>query len=211
MTNINIEKLNKDITEFPQVHAITEDMTTTFEGVSRLVMLDRYTFKDTEKKTLGVGDLVILTVKPDPSFPARGYGIVTEIKDGEVTVNLDEEFHIAAGSETLTVDIETVEKPLEVFYEQIARRVATGLSEVEMDSNKQAQSFEDFNEELASLNFIPAGRVLYGAGSQTDVTYFNCYVLPYPKDSREGIGDHRNEVMEIMSRGGGKQAIARKE
>jgi len=56
-------------------------MKTTFEGVSRLVMLDRYTYKDTEKKTLGVGDLVILTVKPDPKFPARGIGEVVRIRD----------------------------------------------------------------------------------------------------------------------------------
>src|SRR5699024_4872126 len=84
-----------------------------------------------------------------------------------------------------------------------ARRVATGLASVEEDENKQAQAFEDFYEELSSLNFVPAGRVLYGAGSETDVTFFNCYVMPFPKDSREGIGEHRAQVMEIMSRGGG--------
>ncbi|MGB8269999.1 MAG: vitamin B12-dependent ribonucleotide reductase, partial [Priestia megaterium] len=33
--------------------------------------------------------------------------------------------------------------------------------------------------------------------------YFNCYVMPYVKDSREGISEHRKQVMEIMSRGGG--------
>lgn len=92
---------------------------------------------------------------------------------------------------------------MEVYYEQIALRNATGLSEVETDPERQAQSFEEFYEELSSLNFIPAGRVLYGAGSNTDVTYFNCYVMPYIQDSREGISDHRKQVMEIMSRGGG--------
>src|SRR5699024_2099181 len=30
-----------------------------------------------------------------------------------------------------------------------------------------------------------------------------CYVMPYIQDSREGISDHRKQVMEIMSRGGG--------
>src|SRR5699024_6294285 len=50
---------------------------------------------------------------------------------------------------------------------------------------------------------IPAGRVLYGAGSDAGVTFFNCFVMPFPKDSREGISEHRGEVMEIMSRGGG--------
>src|SRR5690625_2175409 len=130
MGKINVKKLNEDIKQFPQVHPVTADMKTTFEGVSRLVMLDRYTYKDTEKKTLGEGDLVILTVKPDPKFPARGYGIVSAIEDGKVTVDLDEEFHGVAGEEVITDDIETVEKPLEIFYEQIAKRVAFGLATV---------------------------------------------------------------------------------
>src|SRR5690625_805154 len=202
MGKINVKKLNEDIKNFPQVHPITSDMKTTFEGVSRLVMLDRYTFKDTEKKTLGVGDLVILTVKADPKFPARGYGIVSDISDGQVSVNLSEEFHATVGAESITVGIETVEKPLEVYYEQVAKRVAIGLSKVEQ-ADKQAEVFKEFYAELSAQNFIPAGRVLYGAGSETNVTFFNCFVMPYPRDSREGIGKHRNEVMEIMSRGGG--------
>ncbi len=65
------------------------------------------------------------------------------------------------------------------------------------------QWFNKFYEQLVSLKFIPAGRVIYGAGSQTDVTFFNCYVMPFVADSREGISDHRKQVMEIMSRGGG--------
>ena len=202
---INIEKLNEDIKQFPQVFPVTPDMKMTFDGVSRLVMLDRYTFKDTEKKTLGVGDLVLLTVKYDPKFPARGYGTVEMIipTRNQVVVKLDEEFHGTAGTDMVTVSIDEIEKPLEIYYEQIAKRVAKGLSEVETDLDKRAQAFIDFYDELVSLNFVPAGRVLYGAGSETDVTYFNCYVMPYPKDSREGIAEHRGKVMEIMSRGGG--------
>src|SRR5699024_9802703 len=60
-----------------------------------------------------------------------------------------------------------------------------------------------FYEELANLHFIPAGRVMYGAGNGTDVTYFNCYDMPYVKDSRQGISNHRNQVMEIMTSSGG--------
>ena len=68
---------------------------------------------------------------------------------------------------------------------------------------KEKNGLKSFINELVSLNFIPAGRVLYGAGADTDVTYFNCYVMPYVQDSREGISEHRKQVMEIMSRGGG--------
>src|SRR5699024_1757418 len=31
----------------------------------------------------------------------------------------------------------------------------------------------------------------------------SCYVMPVIKDSREGISEHRKDVIEIMSRGGG--------
>src|SRR5690625_6073091 len=48
---IDTKALNEDINHFPQVHKITEDMKITHDGVSRLVMLDRYAFKDTEKRS----------------------------------------------------------------------------------------------------------------------------------------------------------------
>lgn len=44
------KQLNEDISQFHQVHPITEDMKLTHSGVSRLVMIDRYSFKDTEKR-----------------------------------------------------------------------------------------------------------------------------------------------------------------
>ncbi len=208
---INIEQLNEDIKLFDQVHPITSDMKLTHDGVSRLVMLDRYAFKDTEKKTLKNGDFVVLTVKADPQFPARGYGIIQDLNmetkqayikvDPEFMNILDNEQEIETG--IIKRNIDALDKPLEIFYEQIAKRNATGLSSVEATEEEQTKWFEEFNNELSNLNFIPAGRVLYGAGSETDVTYFNCYVMPYIEDSREGISDHRKEVMEIMSRGGG--------
>ncbi|MCQ4504107.1 hypothetical protein NON27_28385, partial [Vibrio parahaemolyticus] len=66
-----------------------------------------------------------------------------------------------------------VEKPLELYYEQIAARVAFGISQVEGD--RKAEFFEDFYKQLTEQNLIPAGRVLYGAGTQSEVTYFNCF------------------------------------
>lgn len=210
-TKIDVERLNADIKQFPQVHEITESMTITHKGVSRLVMLDRYAFKDTEKLTLAEGDFVVLTVKDDPKFPARGFGFIHSIdwQSHQAIVRVEDEFVNVLEHEEerktglIKRNLDTIDKPLEVFYEQIALRNASGLSEVETDPEKKQQSFNDFYEELSGLNFIPAGRVLYGAGSQTDVTYFNCYVMPYIQDSREGISDHRKQVMEIMSRGGG--------
>jgi ribonucleoside-diphosphate reductase alpha chain len=209
--SLNVESLNEDIKLFPQVHPITSEMKLTHKGVSRLVMLDRYTFKDTEKITLSNGDFVVLTIKEDPKFPARGLGFIQDIdwenKTAKVLVEeefrgvLDDPEESATGIIKRSLDV--IEKPLEVFYEQIAKRNATGLAAVEKTEEKRQEWFEKFYQELVSMNFIPAGRVLYGAGADTDVTYFNCYVMPFVKDSREGISEHRKQVMEIMSRGGG--------
>lgn len=208
---IDVERLNKDISLFPQVHEITPDMFRTHKGVSRLVMIDRYSFKDTEKVTLSNGDYVVLTIKEDPKFPARGTGFILSIdwqsKTAEVLVDeeyrgvLDKPEEMETGVIKRSLDV--IEKPLEIYYEQIAKRNATGLASVETTEEKRKEWFDKFYQELADLNFVPAGRVLYGAGSETEVTFFNCYVMPFVQDSREGISEHRKQVMEIMSRGGG--------
>lgn len=208
---IQIDQLNRDIEQFPQVHPITPDMHITHKGVSRLVMIDRYSFKDTEKKTLKPGDFVVLTVKEDPKFPARGLGIIHSIdwEAKKAAIQIEEDFRHVLEDENeqttgiITRSLDIIEKPLEIFYEQIAKRNATGLASVEKTAEAREKWFQKFYEQLVSLKFIPAGRVIYGAGSQTDVTFFNCYVMPFVADSREGISDHRKQVMEIMSRGGG--------
>lgn len=210
-TTILVQQLNKDIEKFPQVFPITPDMHITHKGVSRLVMIDRYAFKDTEKKTLKVGDFVVLTIKEDPKFPARGLGYIQwiDLEANKAKILIEEEYrHVledATEQQTgiIVRSLDVIEKPLEVFYEQIAKRNASGLSAVEETEENRQKWFAKFYEQLVSLKFIPAGRVLYGAGSQTDVTFFNCYVMPFVADSREGISDHRKQVMEIMSRGGG--------
>ncbi|MEO4052409.1 vitamin B12-dependent ribonucleotide reductase [Solibacillus sp. CAU 1738] len=210
-TTIFVDQLNKDIEQFPQVHPVTPDMHITHKGVSRLVMIDRYSFKDTEKKTLKAGDFVVLTVKEDPKFPARGLGIIQSIDTvaKKATILIEEDFrHVLDNPEEqqsgiIVRSLDIIEKPLEIYYEQIAKRNATGLSSVEKTEEDRQKWFNKFYEQLVSLKFIPAGRVIYGAGSETDVTFFNCYVMPFVADSREGISDHRKQVMEIMSRGGG--------
>jgi len=208
---LNVDQLNQDIRLFPQVHPISPDMKLTFKGVSRLVMLDRYSFKDTEKITLTNGDFVVLTIKEDPKFPARGLGYILDIdrENNKAKVLVEEEYRGVLDTEEevetgiIVRSLDVIEKPLEVYYEQIAKRNAKGLSDVEETEEKRKEWFQKFYEELSQLHFVPAGRVLYGAGAGTDVTYFNCYVMPFVKDSREGISEHRKQVMEIMSRGGG--------
>ena len=200
---ININKLNEDIEFFTQVHPVTPGMNKTMDGVGRLVMLDRYAFKDIKHITLGVSDLVVLTYKEDPKYPKRGYGFVTEINNDMVTVELDEQFPLEDGTFMLTVHINKIDKPLEVFYEQIAKRNATGLASVETNEADREAAYKAFYEKLVEQDIVPAGRVLMGAGADLGVTFFNCYVMPFIHDSRGGIAKHREKVMEIMSRGGG--------
>lgn len=207
-----IKSLNQDIkNNFAHLFEITDDMKTTHEGVSRLVMIDRYSQKDKGLSTLKVGDLVITTVKYDPKYPSRGIGVVKEIHPRKETIliELEDEFRSALEDDLehetglITRMYNEVDKPIEIFYEQIAKRVAFELSRNEKSERLRSEWFERFYNQLKTMNFVPAGRVLYGAGSGTEVTYFNCFVMPFVKDSRGGISDHRKEVMEIMSRGGG--------
>ena len=201
--NNQVAKINEDIIKgFTHLFPITDDMKMTFEGVSRLVMLDRYTQKDLSLNTLRIGDLVITIVKNDPKFPARGIGNVVGINGDIVKIKLEEDSLASAEDADKNGCIERnkrqIDKPLELYFEQIAKRLAHHLGEDESE-----EMVKDFYNEVASLNLVPAGRVLFGAGSNTNVTYFNCFVMPFIHDSRGGISDHRKQVMEIMSRGGG--------
>lgn len=207
-----INKLNHDITTtFPHIFPIEPSFTLTHAGVSRLVMLDRYAQKDRGLKTLGVNDLVVTIVKEDPKFPARGIGFVLSVNKANetVTLQLEDEFRAILEDEKeaetgiITRPFKQIEKPLEIFYEQIAKRVGKSLASTEKTPELKEKFSALFAQELAKMNIIPAGRVLYGAGSGTQVTYFNCFVMPFIHDSRGGISNHRAEVMEIMSRGGG--------
>ena len=207
-----IVKLNQDIREFfPYLTEIQPEDHTIHAGVSRLVMLDRYAQKDRELRTLGIGDIVLTVIKEDPKYPARGVGVVKAIdwEKESVTIEIEEEFRgtLEDEQESITGIIRRpfaeIDKPMEICYEQIARRVGTALAEPETDVAQRKKYAGLFTEQLKKLNVIPAGRVLFGAGSGTQVTYFNCFVMPFVEDSRGGIAEHRKEVMEIMSRGGG--------
>ena len=204
-------QLNADIAKFPQVHPITEEMKIEHSGVSRLVMIDRYSFKDTEKKTLKVGDFVVLTVKEDPKFPARGLGFITALdeKNGKADIWIERDFRSAIDSPEaqekgiITRPIDVIEKPLEVFYEQIAKRNATGLASVETTEEKRKKSFDKFLRSIVEFEFHTCWACTIRSGIRHGSDFFQLLRMPFVADSREGISDHRKQVMEIMSRGGG--------
>ncbi len=208
-TKEHINQLNEQLRKnFPNIKPIDDSMVMERESVSRMVMLDRYAQKDLKLTSLSEGDLVIAKIKLDPKFPTLGTGFVQSInhKTKTVTLKIEEEYIGQISDElkptqdgVITVSMGSINKPLEIFYEQIANRVGSALAKSEKDQSWS----QAFSKEIGDGNIVPAGRVLYGAGSNSKVTYFNCYVMPMPRDSREGISEHRKEVMEIMSRGGG--------
>src|SRR5258708_9601504 len=93
-------------------------------------------------------------------------------------------------------------QPLEFYPEQLWSRVARGIASVEPTTEQQAYWEQRFYEALSDFQFVPGGRILAGAGSGHQVTFYNCYVIPSPEDSRQGILDNLKVMTEIMARGG---------
>ena len=115
-------------------------------------------------------------------------------------------------------------KPVEHTVEEMWLRVAAGISDT-------LEEYENFYDILEDFKFVPGGRILAGAGTGTEVTFYNCYVIPVEtkarrfnrtlrtaeggkfaytddqpdpgNDSREAILDTTSVMVDIMSRGGG--------
>src|SRR5690606_33728301 len=64
------------------------------------------------------------------------------------------------------------------------RRVARALAAPERDP---AQWEERFFEAMDGFKFLPAGRIISGAGTDRDVTLFNCFVMGEIPDDMGGI------------------------
>src|SRR3989344_2311531 len=92
--------------------------------------------------------------------------------------------------------------PIEKTPDEPWQRVAKAIAKVEK-TPKRKDWEKKFLGAMQDFKFIPGGRVLAGAGTGFDVTFYNCFVLPSPKDSRDGILDNLKTMIEIMARGGG--------
>lgn len=158
------------------------------------IFLDRYALKDVQRSTLAVGDTVIVVV--DSKTGQREIGEVTMLDLPEVTIQL-------LDGETVTRDLEHVDKPLETEPSQLMDRVAAGAAEAEKTASSKKEWTKKFRWALEDWKFVPGGRILAGAGTDQNLTFYNCYVLPSPHDSRHGIIETLMKMTEIMSRGGG--------
>ncbi len=90
--------------------------------------------------------------------------------------------------------------PLDETIEDTWQRVAGALAESESNPSDWAGTFR---EALEDFRFLPAGRILAGAGTGRDVTLFNCFVMGRIPDDMGGIFAHLREAALTLQQGGG--------
>lgn len=93
--------------------------------------------------------------------------------------------------------------PMETVPDQMWSRVAKTIAAVESSPRLQKVWEDKFFDALSGFKFLPGGRILSAAGTGYEVTYYNCFVIPSPPDSRGGIIDNLKVMTEMLSRAGG--------
>ena len=91
-------------------------------------------------------------------------------------------------------------KPVDNTIEDSWHRVAAALAEAETQPDDWKQPFF---EALDDFRFLPAGRILSGAGTDRTVTLFNCFVMGTIPDDMSGIFEHLRQAALTMQQGGG--------
>ncbi|MBI2051931.1 adenosylcobalamin-dependent ribonucleoside-diphosphate reductase [Candidatus Roizmanbacteria bacterium] len=92
--------------------------------------------------------------------------------------------------------------PLEKQPQKMWRRVAKAAAFVE-EKKKRERWTREFYDAMRDFKYVPGGRILAGAGTGYEVSFYNCFVIPSPQDSRGGILDTLKQMVEIMAHGGG--------
>ncbi len=81
------------------------------------------------------------------------------------------------------------------------QRIAHSLASVESVNNEFWE--QAFYSILKEFRFLPAGRIQAGAGTDREVTLFNCFVMGHIDDSMDGIFTALKEGAITMQQGGG--------
>ena len=90
--------------------------------------------------------------------------------------------------------------PVDGTIEDSWRRVARALASVEAEPARWEPAFY---RALDGFKFLPAGRILAGAGAERQVTLFNCFVMGRIADDMTAIFEHLKEAALTMQQGGG--------
>jgi ribonucleoside-diphosphate reductase alpha chain len=161
-----------------------------------LIFKDRYSHKDTSPTRLTVGKEVVVLVNANTE--QRELGTIVDFNSDTVTVKL-------STGRVDNYDPVLIDVPTESLSDAM-RRMARTIAAVDKDkwNSESWQILEEcYYNVLSSGKFVPAGRMWAGLGIEENLTAYNCYVLPPPKDSLKGIIDTQLKMIEIMSRGGG--------
>ena len=165
------------------------------------IFLDRYAQKDMTRSTLEVGDTAIVVVNSQTG--QREIGEITALDLPKVTIKL-------LDGETVVRDLEHVDKPIETQPEQMMERVASGVAETEKSTQKQVEWSSKFRWLLDDWKFVPGGRILTAAGTDQDLTYYNCMPPEQEILTKDGympiaevqVGDyvvtHRNRLRKVL-------------
>jgi ribonucleoside-diphosphate reductase alpha chain len=92
--------------------------------------------------------------------------------------------------------------PLEGSLEETWARVARAAAAPER-KRVRGRWEARFFEAMRALTFLPAGRIIAGAGTGRDVTLFNCFVMGRIADDLGSIFDNVKEAALTMQKGGG--------
>ena len=157
------------------------------------IFADRYARKT--HKNFVIGDKVLVKHNGQSDF-----GTVLSLASDSVTVKLENGDEIACEKNNVYKPVETEN---DMFW-RVAKSVASAEEPTpnrEKEGNKEKWTYEFFHL-MKDFKFIPGGRILSAAGN-LNLSFYNCFVLPSPSDSREGIIETLRQMVEIMSRGGG--------
>ncbi|WP_019911764.1 adenosylcobalamin-dependent ribonucleoside-diphosphate reductase [Paenibacillus sp. HW567] len=174
----------------------TKERKQRLEGLSEKIFLDRYAWKDADSNNAKVGDVVLVLTKDDPKFPTKEVGEIVARSGRTVTVK-------TRSGELVDSDVEKLTLNIEKTPEEMWDRLASAMASVEKTPELQEEWTSKFRSILDDWKLVPGGRIAAGAGASEELTLFNCYVVPSPKDSRGGIMQTLSEMTEIMARGGG--------
>lgn len=94
--------------------------------------------------------------------------------------------------------------PVDKTIEDSWHRVAKALAQAEPAPEQTTARWQKrFYKALESFAFLPAGRILAGAGAERKVTLFNCFVMGAVPDDMAGIFEHLKEAALTLQQGGG--------
>ena len=94
--------------------------------------------------------------------------------------------------------------PVDGAVQDSWRRLARAAAKAERGGKAKVAAQEAaFFDAMSDFVFLPAGRILAGAGAGRDVTLFNCFVMGTIGDDLSSIFEHVREAAITMQKGGG--------